>query len=355
MPFSANFKDIDAAVRAAAEECGLQYIRGDLNDRPGSVMPQILHEIKRADVVVADISGNNPNVFYELGIAHQLKGPDQVVIITQNVDAKQAYDVHQFRQFVYAHNLEGLAALRAELPRRIREASVAGDGHEFWNVIKGRLPRTKLLVRDLERLVEDTNKHDLTGLTIRTVSGLGSLAISDHEPVDPDEGPEYNEMLRRERDALRTLLVRGARLKAVLNPPRRFAQAMLPERLKRRYCRLLGLFEGRSDMKPDMRAADDDLVAMKNCEFTLTPVPMPNQFIIGGMVAYEGMKRGGSRGFEMTHCETDSEALKDMISQFDRFFEDTHRQLCLAHPPNGRVVDLIRKAFEECRSHTAEL
>lgn len=345
MPFSANFKDIDATIRAAVEECELEYIRGDLSGRPGSVMPQILHEIKRAAVVVADISGNNPNVFYELGIAHQIKGPDQVVIITQNVDGKQAYDVHQFRQFVYAHNLEGLAALRQELPKRIEEAARAGDHHEFWNVVKGRLPRTRLLVRDLERLLDSS---DLTGQTIRIVSGLGSLAISDHEPVDPDEGSEYNEMLRRERNALRAALVRGARLKAILNPPRRFAQAMLPDRLKKRYERLIGLLEGRSDIQDNEQAAVDDVTAMKNCEFTLTPVPMPNQFIIGNIVAYEGMKRGGSRGFEMTHCETDSGALSDLITQFDRFYEDTHRQLRQAHPPDGQVPVLIRLAFEDC-------
>src|SRR5213594_962372 len=107
MPFGDGFKNIDKIIRAAAKKCGLEYIRGDLSDKPGSVLPQILHEIERAAVVVADITGHNPNVFYELGIAHQIKGPERVVLITQTVDGKKAYDVHQFRQLVYAHNEPG--------------------------------------------------------------------------------------------------------------------------------------------------------------------------------------------------------------------------------------------------------
>jgi len=42
---------------------------------------------------------------------------------------------------------------------------------------------------------------------------------------------------------------------------------------------------------------------------------MPNVFIIGETVAYEGMKRGGTGGFEMTHCETSAEGLRELIQQ----------------------------------------
>ncbi|MCB1087661.1 MAG: hypothetical protein KDM63_11495 [Verrucomicrobiae bacterium] len=354
MPFNPNFADIEAVIRESSKACELEYVRGDLTDKPGSVIPQILHEIKRATVIVADLSGHNPNVFYELGIAHQIKGPDHVVIITQEVDGKQAYDVHQFRQFVYANTRQGLESLREELPKRIQEAARAGDHHEFWNVIKGRLPRTKLLVRDLERLLSDPKQIDLSGLVIRTVSGLGSLAISEHEPIDPEEGPEYKEMLLRERNALRAALARGARLKAILNPPRRFAQAMIPERLRVRYERLIGLLEGRSDIRVDAKAAEEDVAVMEQCEITLTPVPMPNQFIIGNLVAYEGMKRGGSRGFDMTQCETDPDAIRDLIAQFDRFFEDSQQQVFRSDPTDGWELNLIRSAFAECRSAEAD-
>src|SRR5439155_1793404 len=109
-----------------------------------SIMPQVLYEIRRADVVVADITGHNPNVFYELGIAHQIRGPERVVLLTQAVDGKKAYDVHQFRQLEYAHTRAGLEQLRQQLPVRLRKAMDASADEEVWNVIRGRLPRTRI-------------------------------------------------------------------------------------------------------------------------------------------------------------------------------------------------------------------
>src|SRR4051794_18125197 len=93
MPFDESFDDIDRIIREVAKDCKLSYVRGDRRHQPGSVLPQIVHDIRCADIVVADITGHNPNVFYELGIAHQLKGPDRVVIITQAAK-RDAYDVH---------------------------------------------------------------------------------------------------------------------------------------------------------------------------------------------------------------------------------------------------------------------
>jgi hypothetical protein len=82
MPYDGS-EDIDEIFRHASGECGLKYVRGDHRLTPGRVMPQVLRDIQRSSVVVADISGNNPNVFYELGIAHHVKGTERVVITTQ--------------------------------------------------------------------------------------------------------------------------------------------------------------------------------------------------------------------------------------------------------------------------------
>jgi hypothetical protein len=49
-----------------------------LTDKPGSELRQIVHEIRRAGVVIAELTRHNPSVFYELGIAHQLAGTERV-------------------------------------------------------------------------------------------------------------------------------------------------------------------------------------------------------------------------------------------------------------------------------------
>jgi len=346
MPFKDGFEDIDRIIGEAARECGLEYVRGDRRSQPGSVLPRILHDIRHSDVVVADITGHNPNVFYELGIAHQVKGSERVVIITQSLE-QSPYDIHQFSQLVYKHTKAGRAALRKELPAYLKAAVDAGEDREVWSVIRGRLPRTRLIVRDLLRLVDGAGAEGLKDVTIRLGASLSSMAISDLEPAGPGTEAEITQSLLEERNTLRQVLLLGGRLKAVLNPPRRFARAMLPERLRKRYERLIGLLEGRSDIPDDPQAAAEDVTAIKQCEFVLSPVPMPNLFIISNVVAYEGMKRGGTSGFNMTHCETRPEGLREMSQQFDIFFDESRREMVRAHPPDGHLVDQLRDFYEE--------
>jgi hypothetical protein len=346
MPFEKSFDDIEEIIKQVAEACGLEYVRGDRRNQPGSIMPQILNDIRRAAVVVADITGNNPNVFYELGIAHHIKGPDRVVIIKQKKDEKEAYDVHEFRQILYTHNNEGRVELRSKLPDFVRAAAASNTHQELWDVIRGRMQRTKLIVRDLQRLVDRAGSKGLSNITIRISAGLSSLAISDHEPSESTD-MEYKSLLLLERNTLRKAIAHGSRLKAILNPPRRFAQTMLPVRLRTRYERLIGLFEGRSDITNSPNDAEEDVAAMKQCDFVLTPIPMPNLFIIGETVAYEGMKRRGTAGFDMTHCETNVDNLHEMIKYFDELFEDSRLEMVRLHPNDDGIMDQLKEFYSE--------
>jgi hypothetical protein len=346
MPYDERFEDIDQIIAESAQDCGLEYNRGDRRLQPGSILPQIMHDIRQASVVVADITGHNPNVFYELGIAHQIKGPERVVILTQSTE-DSPYDVHEFRQLCYQHNKAGRAALRKMLPSFLKAAAKTRADQEMWSVVRGRLPRTRLLVRDLQRLVDSVGPNGLKGVTIRIVAGLGSLAISNNEPAYHIFEADYYESLIAERDTLRKALLQGACMKAVINPPRRFAEAVLPERLRVRFERLISLLEGRSDIVDDPQAAVEDVAAIKQCEFVLSPVPLPNLLIIGEMVAYEGMKRGGTGGFDMTHCETSADGLRDLIQQFDRFFDGSRRDMVRTHPPDGRLLEQLRNFYRE--------
>jgi len=328
MPFDPNFNDISGVIERSADAAGMRYVRGDLRNQPGSVMAQIIRDIRAAAVVVADVTGHNPNVFYELGIAHQEKGPGRVVIITQSTE-KSPFDVSEFRQLAYTNTESGKSDLAKALPEALRRAMHAEPESEHWSVIRGKLQRTKVIVRDLRRLlglVEENGRlrkikaAPLDGFEIRVQAGLGSLAISNQEPADKDEGPAYDALLRAERDLLRQVLVKGARCKVLLNPVRIFAKQMVPERLQARYRRLIGLLQGRSDLKG--KAGKDDLTAMDRCQWALNPVPMPNLLILGDEVAYEGFKQSGSRGFERTRCETSPKVVQELAESFDTHFDD---------------------------------
>ena len=86
MPFSPSFDDVFATVKATAQSVGLECWRADERHTAGIVIRMIQDDIKRADVVIADLTGGNPNVFYETAFAHMTKDPRAVILLAQNDD-----------------------------------------------------------------------------------------------------------------------------------------------------------------------------------------------------------------------------------------------------------------------------
>jgi hypothetical protein len=62
-------------VAPALETVGLVPYRADLDPSPGSITPKMLNELLSSRGVIADLTGRNPNVYYELGITHSFARP----------------------------------------------------------------------------------------------------------------------------------------------------------------------------------------------------------------------------------------------------------------------------------------
>ena len=62
-------------ISPAVEAASLEPYRADLDLTPGAITPKMLAELLSARVVIADLTGRNPNVFYELGITHSFARP----------------------------------------------------------------------------------------------------------------------------------------------------------------------------------------------------------------------------------------------------------------------------------------
>jgi hypothetical protein len=54
---------------------GYYVKRADQDARPGIIASQLIKDLLQADLIVADTSFHNPNVFYEIGICHVLRKP----------------------------------------------------------------------------------------------------------------------------------------------------------------------------------------------------------------------------------------------------------------------------------------
>lgn len=70
MPFDSTFDDIYAlGIRPACEAAGAYCERVDEQIFHESILQRIYNQIAKADVIVADLTARNPNVFYETGYA----------------------------------------------------------------------------------------------------------------------------------------------------------------------------------------------------------------------------------------------------------------------------------------------
>jgi hypothetical protein len=97
-------------VRPAIEELGLTAVRANEIFSTSAIIEDIWRSIYNARVIVAELTGLNPNVFYELGVAHTVGR--EVIPISQ---ASTVFDIGHIRHILYADTSGGLDELRQKL------------------------------------------------------------------------------------------------------------------------------------------------------------------------------------------------------------------------------------------------
>ena len=99
MPFQAVFEsEYEKVIKPAVQANGLECVRGDEIYTRQSIVEDIWRSIRRARIVVAEISGRNPNVMYEMGLAHAIGKP--IVLLTRD-QADVPFDLKTLRYVYY--------------------------------------------------------------------------------------------------------------------------------------------------------------------------------------------------------------------------------------------------------------
>lgn len=124
MPFDPAMNEVFDTVRDAleGEPWKFECRRADDFFAGGHILSDILRGIQEAQIVIADLTGRNPNVFYELGIAHMVKQPNEIILLTQNI-ASVPFDLQSFRCIQYAQTIQGAKRLRDDLGRALGEVA----------------------------------------------------------------------------------------------------------------------------------------------------------------------------------------------------------------------------------------
>lgn len=117
MPFDDEFSDIyKFGIKGAAEDVGAYAERIDEQIFTEGILDRMFTQISKSDIVVADMTGRNPNVFYEVGYAHALG--KITLLLTQAVD-DIPFDLKHRQHIVYGGKID---ALRRDLGDRLRWA-----------------------------------------------------------------------------------------------------------------------------------------------------------------------------------------------------------------------------------------
>lgn len=105
MPFTPRWsKCVFDTVKKALGEAGITCVRAD-EQYGHQILEDIWTGLCEASIVVADVTGRNPNVYYELGVAHVLGR--RVILITQDA-GDIPFDTRLYRHIPYRYSCWGL-------------------------------------------------------------------------------------------------------------------------------------------------------------------------------------------------------------------------------------------------------
>ena len=118
-------------VGPVTESMGYAAIRADLIPQPGVITRQVIQGGIDSSIVIADLTGHNPNVFYELAVRHAVKRP-----YVQMIDSKEQipFDIADTRTIIFdIHDMDSVEAAKQKLTNQIR--SIEGGKAEVDNPV----------------------------------------------------------------------------------------------------------------------------------------------------------------------------------------------------------------------------
>ncbi len=136
--------------------------RADKLGEPGRIPPQIIRWLRDADLVIADLTGNNPNVFYELSLRQAIGKP---AIHMAEQGTVLAFDIHDNRTIFYTMDISDVEEACAELARQIERIGTAG--YKASNPIVDAIPI-------IELAKSDNPMQQTLSSVVQTVEGLAA-------------------------------------------------------------------------------------------------------------------------------------------------------------------------------------
>lgn len=181
--FQVGFEDVIApGVRAAGLEC----VRAD-QEALGHIHQMMFERLFESPVVVADVSGTNPNVFYELGVAH-CTASKTVTVVREDYRDRIPFDIAPYRVLVYPKRPDAsagdketaaydaaasaAAAALADSITAVLDVDAGGIANPVQDFLATRSPLTCGESRHIERFTE-THEEEMVRTAVSDIVAVG--------------------------------------------------------------------------------------------------------------------------------------------------------------------------------------
>lgn len=115
MPFGEEYRSVyEDGIKPACKDAGAYCERVDEQIFLENILERVYNQIAKADIIVAEMTGRNPNVFYEAGYAHALN--KRVILLTKDA-SDIPFDLKHYPHVVYG---DSISSLKSQLEARVR-------------------------------------------------------------------------------------------------------------------------------------------------------------------------------------------------------------------------------------------
>lgn len=150
---------LEQVIAPACAEVGLLAVRADAISASGDLTEQIFRHLRFDDVVIADLTGANPNVMYELGLRHTV---DKLTIQLGEFDSLP-FDIGSIRTIQFSRSPHGLVQARNKLVQALSVGLADGGdllpATRIWSASQS--PSSAVVV-----VADDSSESDEDGLGV---------------------------------------------------------------------------------------------------------------------------------------------------------------------------------------------
>jgi nucleoside 2-deoxyribosyltransferase len=114
MQFSNEYNELfEEVIKPVTEKFGYECIRADEYYTRTPILSDIINSIKDSTAIIAEITPDNPNVFYEIGYSHAIGKP--TILLCDKKREKLPFDLSGFRTLFYENTIAGKKKVETSL------------------------------------------------------------------------------------------------------------------------------------------------------------------------------------------------------------------------------------------------